>query len=184
MHVRHTRLNFELDARISRRRLYLINLIFTQETIFLKNCSSFLYAIMIKFDRSRIKLYYNLCLKFFVFVAIQKISFILIKACNLFRTKKNLLFELHRSIVIFCIIITFYMMININISYNIFAKIHVVIETNFRDRDYDVVKNRTNINKLIDEFKFVNYICDRNTIYKKRFIKRIRNINNIKTNYS
>ena len=29
-----TKLNFELDARISRRRFYLINLIFIQETIF------------------------------------------------------------------------------------------------------------------------------------------------------
>ena len=72
------------------------------------------------------------------------------------------------------------MMIDAIISYNIFAKIHVVIETNVRDRDYDVVKNRTNINKLINEFKFVNYVCDRNTIYKKRFIKRIRSISNIK----
>ena len=31
-----TRLNFEFDVRISRRRFYLINLIFTQETIFWK----------------------------------------------------------------------------------------------------------------------------------------------------
>ena len=84
-----------------------------------------------------------------------------------------LLFELHRLIVISCIIITFYIMIDIIISYNIFAKIHVVIEANARDRDHDVVKNRTNINKLINKFKFVNYICNRNTIYKKHFIKRI-----------
>ena len=62
-------------------------------------------------------------------------------------------------------------MIDVIISYNIFAKIHVIIETNARDRDYDVVKNRKNINKLINKFKFVNYICDRNTIYKKCFIK-------------
>ena len=73
-------------------------------------------------------------------------------------------------------------MIDVIISYNIFAKIHAAIEADVRDRDYDVVKNRTDINKLIDEFKFVNYVCDRNTIYKERFIKRIRNINNIKTN--
>ena len=57
------------------------------------------------------------------------------------------------------------MIIDVIISYNIFAKNYIVIETNVRDRDYDVVKNRTDINKLINEFKFVNYVCDRNTIY-------------------
>ena len=112
-------------------------------------------------------------MKFFVFVAIKNFSFISIKTCDLSRTKKSLLFELHRLIIISCIIITFYMMIDVITSYNIFAKIYIVIEINARDRDYDVVKNRTNINKLIDEFKFVNYICNRNTIYKERFIKRI-----------
>ena len=75
-------------------------------------------------------------------------------------------------------------MIDVLISYNIFAKIYVAIEADARDRDYDVVRNRIDINKLINEFKFVNYICDRNMIYKERFIKRIRNINNIKTNCS
>ena len=106
-----------------------------------------------------------MCLNFFVFVAIQNFLFISVKACDLFRTKKILLFKLHRSIIIFCIIIIFYMMIDVIISYNIFAKIYIVIETNIRDRDYNVVKNRTNINKLINEFKFVNYVCDRNTLY-------------------
>ena len=80
-----------------------------------------------------------------------------------------LLFELHRLIVISCIIITFYMMIDVIILYNIFAKIHVVIETYIRDDDYDVVKNRTNINKWIHEFKFVNYIF----VIATRFIKKL-----------
>ena len=122
-------------------------------------------AIMIKLDWSRIKLYYDLCLKFSFFVAIQNFSFISVKTCDLLRTNFFCCLNCIDQFIS-CIIITFYMMIDVIISYNIFAKIHAIIETNARDRDYDVIKNRTNINRLIDEFKFVNYVCDRNTIYK------------------
>ena len=62
-------------------------------------------------------------------------------------------------------------MIDIIISYNIFAKIYIVIEANVRDYDYDVVKNRTNckidIINFADEtltnvFEMKNVKCNNN----------------------